>query len=97
MSEDTPRYGVTVMCEPPKEQVGGDHYKRMKIDVFEFAEANGLTFMEATACKYVCRHRYKNGLEDLLKAQHTINRLIQYYYPNANKNQETTPGCGGAE
>lgn len=81
MSEETPKYGVVAVCESPREQVGGDHYKRMKIDVFEFAEANGLTFMEATVCKYVARHRYKNGLEDLLKAQHTINRLIEFYYP----------------
>ena len=82
MSEETPQYGVVAVRESPKEQVGGDHYKRMKIDVFEFAEANGLTFMEATACKYICRHRFKSGKEDLLKAQHTINRLIQHYYGN---------------
>lgn len=82
MSEEMPRYEVVAVCESPKEQVGGDHYKMMKIDVFDFAEANGLTFMEATAVKYICRHRFKNGLEDLLKAQHTINRLIKHYYPN---------------
>lgn len=81
MSEETPKYGVVAVCESPREQVGGDHYKRMKIDVFEFAESNGLTFMEATAIKYIARHRRKNGLEDLLKAQHTINRLIEFYYP----------------
>ena len=63
-------------------QIGGQHYLRMKIDVFEFAEVNGLTFMEATAIKYIYRHRFKEGLKDLLKAQHTINRLIEYYYPD---------------
>lgn len=82
MSEKTPRYQVAAICEAPAEQVGGDHYRRMKIDVFDFAEANGLTFMEATVCEYICRHRFKNGKEDLLKAQHTINRLIQHYYGN---------------
>ena len=82
MSEEAPRYQVAAICEAPAEQVGGDHYKRMKIDVFEFAEANGLTFMEATAIKYISRFRFKNGLEDLLKAQHTINRMIQFYYPH---------------
>lgn len=80
--EEEPKYGVVAVCESPKEQVGGDHYKRMKIDVFEFAEANGLTFMEATAIKYISRFRFKNGKEDLLKAQHTINRLIKHYYGN---------------
>lgn len=82
MREEAPRYQVAAICKAPAEQVGGDHYRRMKIDVFDFAEADGLTFMEATVCKYICRHRFKNGKEDLLKAQHTINRLIQHYYGN---------------
>ena len=98
MSEEEAPYGVIAVCEAPKEQVGGDHYRRMKIDVFEFAESNGLTFMEATACKYICRHRFKNGLEDLLKAQHTINRLIDYYYPdNESKDQEASSRCGDSD
>lgn len=87
MSEPEAPYIVTAMCEAPKEQVGGSHYKRMEIDVFEFAERNGLTFMEASAIKYICRHRFKDGLRDLRKAMHTINRLIQYYYPD-NANQD---------
>lgn len=95
MSEETPRYGETVVCEPPKEQVGGDHYKRMEIDVFEFAERNGLTFMEATAIKYICRHRFKDGLKDLRKAMHTVNRLTDYYY--GSKNQEATSRRGDTD
>lgn len=59
----------------------------MKIDVFDFAEANGLTFMEATVCKYICRHRFKNGKEDLLKARHYIDLLIESEYPD-NGNQD---------
>lgn len=82
MSENPAPYKVTAVCNAPSEQVGGSHYRRMKIDVFEFAERNGLTFMEATAIKYICRHRLKNGKEDLLKAMHTINRMIQFYYPD---------------
>lgn len=82
MNDRPAKYGVVAVCESPKEQVGGDHYKKMKIDVFEFAERNGLTFMEATAVKYICRHRFKDGHKDLLKAIHTLNRLIQYYYPD---------------
>lgn len=87
MSEETPKYGVTAICDAPREQVGGGHYRRMKIDVFEFAEANNLSFMQATAIKYICRHRFKNGKEDLLKAMHTINRMIEFYYPEDGKHE----------
>lgn len=87
MSEEAPRYQVAAICEAPAEQVGGDHYKRMKIDVFEFAEANNLSFMQATAIKYICRHSFKNGKEDLLKAMHTINRMVEFYYPEDGKHE----------
>ena len=88
MSENPAPYKVTAVCNAPREPVGGSHYRRMKIDVFEFAEANGLSFMAATAVKYICRHQDKNGKEDLLKAMHTINRMIEFYYPEDGK-QET--------
>ena len=87
MSENPATYKVTAVCNAPREQVGGGHYKRMKIDVFEFAEANGLSFMAATAVKYICRHQDKNGKEDLLKAMHTINRMIEFYYPEDGKHE----------
>ena len=87
MIENPAPYKVTAVCNAPREQVVGGHYKRMKIDVFEFAEANGLSFMAATAVKYICRHQDKNGKEDLLKAMHTINRMIEFYYPEDGKHE----------
>lgn len=62
----------------PTSQVSGDHYKKMKIDVFEFAMANGLDALQFSVCKYVCRFRDKNGIEDLHKAAHCLNRLIEF-------------------
>lgn len=64
--------------ELPNEQVGGDHYKKMKIDVLEFAMANGLDAIQFSIVKYVTRFRDKDGLKDLQKAAHCLNRLIQY-------------------
>lgn len=76
---------MAAICDAPKEEVGGTHYSRMKIDVFEFAEANNLSFMQSTDIKYICRFKDKNGKEDLLKAMHTINRMIEFYYPHESK------------
>lgn len=81
MSKETPRYGVFAVCEAPTEQVGGTHYKDMEIDVYEFAERNKLTPMQFNVVRYTCRFTKKNGKEDLLKAMHTLNRMIQFYYP----------------
>ena len=61
-------------------QEGGDHYKNMKIQPIEFIHANNIPFIEGAAIKYLCRHKNKNGIEDLKKASHLIGILIQLEY-----------------
>jgi len=61
-------------------QVGGNHYRDMKIQPVEFIHANGIPYLEGNVIKYVCRHRNKNGIEDLLKAKHYIDLLIAMEY-----------------
>lgn len=60
-------------------QEGGSHYN-MTIQPIEFIEKNGLGFSEGNVIKYVCRHKRKNGKEDLLKARHYIDLLIELHY-----------------
>lgn len=59
------------------EQPGGTHYKQMAIQPVQYIHANGLGYCEANIVKYVSRWRGKNGLEDLLKARHYIDLLIE--------------------
>ena len=61
-------------------QVGGKHYKDFEIQPVEFIQKNGLNFCEGNAVKYICRHKAKNGLEDLKKAKHYIDLLIEIEY-----------------
>lgn len=58
-------------------QVGGDHYKSMKIQPVEYIHRNGIGFIEGCVIKYVSRWRAKNGVQDLEKARHFLNILIQ--------------------
>ena len=69
-----------VRASPMNEQVAGDHYKSMKIQPAEFCQANQLNFCESSAIKYLCRHRRKNGVEDLNKAIHFIEMLKEMEY-----------------
>lgn len=85
--EESPKYGVTAICEAPKatqQQVGGSHYRDMKIQPIEFIHANGLNFFQGNIVKYIARYKQKNGKEDLLKARHYIDLLIELEYPNTN-------------
>ena len=72
--------GPIQMIEPPSalaHQEGGGHYKTMKIQPFEYIHANGLGFAEGCVVKYVSRWRAKNGIEDLKKARHFLDLLIE--------------------
>jgi hypothetical protein len=61
-------------------QEGGQHYKQWKIQPIEFIHANGLPYIEGNIIKYIMRHNYKNGLEDLKKARHYLDILIELEY-----------------
>lgn len=58
-------------------QVGGGHYKDMKIQPAEFITVNNIGFLEGCVIKRVCRWRKKDGLKDLEKAIHELQLLIQ--------------------
>lgn len=62
-------------------QVGGDHYKRYPIQPAEYIIKNGLGFAEGCVVKYVTRWRDKNGVEDLKKARHFLDLLIELSSP----------------
>lgn len=59
-------------------QVGGGHYKDLKIQPMEYSMANGLDACQHTIIKYVTRFRQKGGIQDLEKAKHCIDMLIEF-------------------
>ena len=58
-------------------QIGGDHYKKYAIQPFNFITANNVPWAEASAIVYLLRWRDKNGVQDLRKARHFIDMLIE--------------------
>ena len=59
-----------------KKQVGGNHYKNYKIQPVEFIIKNNIGFVEGNIIKYILRFKEKGGVQDLLKAKHYIELLI---------------------
>ena len=68
------------MSNPYDTQVGGNHYQTMKIQPAEFINKNEMKFAEGNAIKYICRHVNKGGLQDLEKAKHYIDMIIDRDY-----------------
>ena len=63
-----------------KKQIGGSHYRNFRIQPSKFINDNKLLFAEGNAIKYICRHSYKNGKEDLKKAIHYIEMIMERDY-----------------
>ena len=63
---------------PMETQVGGDHYKKLKIQPMEYSMRNELDACQHTIIKYGTRFRDKGGIEDLVKAKHVIDMLISF-------------------
>ena len=53
------------------------HYTQGKIEVLDFILDQDLPYLPGQVIKYICRYRFKNGLEDLQKAEFYLKRLIE--------------------
>ena len=68
-------------------QVGGDHYKKFNYQFWDFAIDAELSFLVGNACKYVARWRDKNGVQDLEKARHYLQKASDTFSFNDNKHR----------
>ena len=63
-----------------KKQIGGKHYLKYKVQPSRFVTENKLLYPEGSVIKYVVRHQDKGGKEDLEKAKHMIDMIIERDY-----------------
>ncbi|MGB2832955.1 MAG: DUF3310 domain-containing protein [Methylotenera sp.] len=68
-------------------QIGGDHYKSMVIQPVQYILANNIGFVEGNIIKYISRYKAKNGLQDLKKARHFIDILIEQQTKQLNQGE----------
>jgi len=74
---------------PYKKQIGGEHYLKYKIQPSRFVVENKLLYPEGCVIKYILRHQDKGGKQDLLKAKHFIDMIIERDYGAEKEKQET--------
>lgn len=63
--------------KPGEQQVGGDHYRQRSIQPWDIWQEYGMNAFEGAVLKYLLRWRDKGGVEDLKKARHTLDKLIE--------------------
>ena len=81
------RYGEIMSAY--KKQIGGKHYLKYKIQPSRFVVENKLLYPEGCVIKYILRHQDKGGKQDLLKAKHFIDMIIERDYGEEKEKQET--------
>jgi|TARA_S200002703_G_scaffold156060_1_gene160999 hypothetical protein len=65
---------------PTQKQIGGDHYKKYKIQPITFILENELGFCEGNIVKYICRYKQKGKEQDLNKIIHYVELLKSKHY-----------------
>ena len=60
-----------------EEQHGGRHYINKPIQPWDYIIANGMGYLEGNIIKYISRYKEKGGLDDLIKASHYLDKLIE--------------------
>ncbi len=64
------------------EQIGGSHYRVGGIQPVQYAEANGLGFLEGCVVKRLTRHNREGGKgrQDIEKSIHELRLLLELRY-----------------
>ena len=58
-------------------QVGGGHYQSKAIQPWDYIVSNRLGYLEGNVVKYVSRWQDKGGRQDLEKARHYLDKLLE--------------------
>lgn len=67
------------MIKASERQVGGSHYKDLPIQPGEYIRKNGIGWYEGNAIKYITRHKQKGGKQDIEKAIHYLELVLEEY------------------
>ena len=72
------------MSKANETQIGGSHYKTQTSDKpqhWDIVAMHNLDYFQGQITKYVMRWKNKNGLQDLQKAQHFLQKYIELNTP----------------
>lgn len=67
------------MTKASDKQIGGSHYKDLPVQPGEYIRKNGIGWYEGNAIKYITRHKQKGGRQDIEKAIHYLELVLEEY------------------
>jgi len=70
-------------------QVGGDHYQKKEYQHWDWVCDINLHYLLGCATKYVARWRDKNGVQDLEKAVHYLEKAMERHIPDRHGHENS--------
>lgn len=58
-------------------QIDGSHYKNLKYETWDVITAWELGYLDGSAVKYISRWKNKGGVNDIKKAIHFLQKLVE--------------------
>ena len=71
-----------------EDNINPNHYKQGNIEVIDFILDQDMDYLTASITKYICRWRFKNGIEDLKKARWFLDKLIEQQEEEGDSNSK---------
>lgn len=65
-------------------QVGGQHYKGKTIQPWDYIAVNDIGYLAGNAIKYLSRYKEKGGEQDIRKAIHYCQKILEIEYGQEN-------------
>ena len=78
MSKKVKVYEGIMIGNSDDKKIDPEHYKK-GIQTWDYIISKEMGYLEGNIIKYVSRYKYKDGKDDLLKAQAYLNKLIETY------------------
>ena len=78
--------GLDSLVDLSSDKINPDYYTK-GIDCIDYIISHSMNYLEGNLVKYVTRYKFKNGLEDLLKARWYLDRLIEDYNEKGVKDE----------
>lgn len=73
---------IPLICQEKYDNIHKPKHYNLGIETIDYINSWNMGYMEGNIIKYITRYKYKNGLEDLKKAQDYIEKLIKVVEKN---------------
>jgi hypothetical protein len=86
---DTDRCPYCIQEKPENDPINSPAHYTQGIEAIDYILSWKMNYLEGNIIKYITRYKFKNGIEDLKKARWYIDRLIDFFSKDSDRNDNS--------